>query len=44
MQSSRQEFEFKIPRLTDSECEELMKGYPMAIIRDGDETRYVPLN
>ena len=44
MQSSRQESEFKIPRLTDSEFEELMKGYPMAIIRDGDETRYVPLN
>ena len=40
---TREEPEFKIPRLTDSEFEKIMKGYPMAIIRNGDETRYVPL-
>jgi len=39
-----EEPEFKIPRLTDTEFEKIMKGYPMAIIRNGDETRYVPLN
>ena len=41
--AAREEPEFKIPRLTDSEFEKIMKGYPMAIIRNGDETRYVPL-
>ena len=41
--AAREEPEFKIPRLTDSEFEKIMKGYPMAIIRNGNETRYVPL-
>lgn len=42
--ASTQASSFNIPRLTDAEFEKIMKGYPMAIIRKGNETHYVPLD
>lgn len=42
--TEKTEAKFKIPTLTDDEFNELMKGYPLAIIRKNGETHYVPLN
>ena len=33
-----------IPTLSDAEFEKIMKGYPLAIIRKGGQTLYVPLD
>lgn len=42
--TEKKETKLNIPTLTDDEFNELMKGYPLAIIRKNGETHYIPLN